>query len=142
MMGYGVSLGLAVVGLAMFFRNSDPSFDRSLFWRPRSGKQHKRDCWKDEHMWKKIVLNKEEERWLMVKRQHPIYLPFDEVTPWICEHLVEKYEDKSVERPEWMNAATSSNFIKRIAVLYRYHGKDENEVDEASEAVRSERFGP
>lgn len=67
----------------------------------------------------------------MVKRQYPIYLPFDEVTPWICEHLVEKYEDKSVERPEWMNAATSSNFIKRIAVLHRYHGKDENEVDEA-----------
>ena len=42
--GYGVSLGLAALGLVMFFRNCDPTFDRSLFWRPKSGKQHAREC--------------------------------------------------------------------------------------------------
>ncbi|GMH92585.1 hypothetical protein TL16_g12389 [Triparma laevis f. inornata] len=33
MTGYGVSLGLAAVGLVIFFKNCDPTFDRSLFWR-------------------------------------------------------------------------------------------------------------
>ncbi|GMI13429.1 hypothetical protein TrLO_g4178 [Triparma laevis f. longispina] len=32
MAGYGISLGLVVIGLAMYFRNCDPNFDRSLFW--------------------------------------------------------------------------------------------------------------
>lgn len=32
MLGYGIGLGLAAVGLVMFFRNCDPNFDRSLFW--------------------------------------------------------------------------------------------------------------
>lgn len=44
MTGYGISLGLAAVGLVMFFSNCDPNFDRSLFWRPKSGKQHIMDC--------------------------------------------------------------------------------------------------
>ena len=30
-LGYGVSLGLASIGLALFFKNCDKNFDRSLF---------------------------------------------------------------------------------------------------------------
>ena len=82
MLGYGVSLGLAAMGLALFFTNCDANFDRSLFRRPKSGKQHRRECWKDEKIWKKGLLTKDEEIWKgMVRRIHPTYLPFDMLTP-------------------------------------------------------------
>ena len=133
MLGYAVSLGLAAIGLALFLKNCDENFDRSLFWRPKSGKQHRRECWKDEKIWKKGLLTKDEEIWKgMVRRIHPTYLPFDMLTPWICETLVGKYEDKSVERPEWMSwEEAEDKFIKRIAEVYEWYGKDGEEVNEA-----------
>lgn len=53
MAGYGASLGLVAFGLAMFLSNCDPSFDRSLFRRPKRGKQHVRECCRDEIIWGK-----------------------------------------------------------------------------------------
>lgn len=43
-------------------------------------------------VWRIASPDKDDERWLILKRYHPTLLPFDVVTPWICEHLVEEYE--------------------------------------------------
>ncbi|GMH66769.1 hypothetical protein TL16_g04501 [Triparma laevis f. inornata] len=51
------------------------------------------------------------------------------MTPWICERLVEKYEEKSVKRPEWMNSKNDGKFTKRIAKIYAWKGTDREEVD-------------
>ena len=56
------------------------------------------------------------------------------LTPWICDHLVQKYNDKHVKRPEWMSGQEAeAKFIKRIAELYKWFGKDKDarEVDGA-----------
>lgn len=129
--GYGISLGLAVVGLGFFFMNCDPKFDKSLFWKVKHGRQHMGDCWKDEKIWKKTILKKETERWMTVKRKHATYLPFELITPWICEELVGKYEGGGVERPEWMSGKEEAKFIKRITVIFWWYGKDVEEVNEA-----------
>ncbi|GMH93336.1 hypothetical protein TL16_g12601 [Triparma laevis f. inornata] len=42
-----------------------------------------------------------------------------------------KYEDKSVERPEWMNKKIENNFIKRIAEIYTWKGSHGDEVNKA-----------
>ncbi|GMH60273.1 hypothetical protein TrLO_g15912 [Triparma laevis f. longispina] len=47
MMGYAICLALASVGLTLFLMNCDENFDRSLFWKPKSGKQHARSCLTD-----------------------------------------------------------------------------------------------
>ncbi|GMH56646.1 hypothetical protein TrLO_g14360 [Triparma laevis f. longispina] len=85
---YFFSLGLAGLGLVLFFLNCDTSFDKSLFWRPKSGKQATREKWSDEQPWKRGIQDKDEERWATLMRYHPIYLPFEMVTPWICEDLL------------------------------------------------------
>ena len=133
MLGYGVSLGLTAIGLALFFKNCDKFFDRSLFWRPKLGKQRTRDCWKDEKIWGIDFTTKDEEIWKgWVEIFHPIYLPFDMLTPWICQTLVGKYSDKSVERPKWMSGKEAEDkFIMRAAVVYEWYGKDGGEVNEA-----------
>lgn len=55
--------------------------------------------------------NKDQERgnykgW--IEGVHPTYLPFDMMTPWLCERLVVKYEDKSMKMPEFMNKKNES----------------------------------
>ena len=68
----------------------------------------------------------------MVAYTHPAYLEFDDVvTPWICEDLVEKYEEEGVERPKWMNSKNNGKFIKRIAEIYIWKGSDGEKVDVA-----------
>ncbi|GMI06803.1 hypothetical protein TrLO_g6166 [Triparma laevis f. longispina] len=62
---------------------------------------------------------------------NPTYLPFDLMTPWICETLVEKYEDVGVQRPEWMNSENNGKFIKRVAAVYIWKGMDGEKVDKA-----------
>lgn len=131
MMGYWANLGLAAVGLVMFLMSCDENFDRSLFWRPKSGKRHLRDCWNDKAVREKARKTKSDERWGLVAYTHPTYIPFDVVTPWLCEELVEKYEDKSVGRPEWMNSENNGKFIKCIAKIYKCKGSDKEEVDKA-----------
>lgn len=132
MAGYGISLGLAAVGLVMFFKNCDPDFDRSLFWRGKLGKQRTRDCWSDDEIWERTFKTKDEEKWKgWVETIHPTYLPFDLMTPWI-KSLVEKYGDEGVERPRWLDRGNESIFIKRVAEIYIWKGEDEVvEVDEA-----------
>ncbi len=54
------------------------------------------------------------------------------LTPWICQTLVGKYSDKSVERPKWMSGKEAEDkFIMRAAVVYEWYGKDGGEVNEA-----------
>ena len=67
----------------------------------------------------------------MAANTHPTFIPFDEVTPWICESLVVIHEDKSVERPEWMNKKNEGNFIKCITEIYKWKGTGGEEVDKA-----------
>ncbi|GMH71529.1 hypothetical protein TrLO_g9083 [Triparma laevis f. longispina] len=132
MAGFGLSFVLAAIGLAMFFRNCDPLFDRSLLWKAKSGKQMVRECWRDERIWRKARKTKNDERWGLVAYTHPAYLEFDDVvTPWICEDLVEKYEEEGVERPKWMNSKNNGKFIKRIAEIYIWKGSDGEKVDVA-----------
>ena len=135
MAGYGVSLGLAALGLVMFFRNCDSTFDRSLFWRPKHGKQLVRECWSDKNIWHMDVATKDDEIWGWVEFIHPTYFPFDLITLWLCEKLVEKYEDKNMERPERMNKKNEGKFIKRIAKIYAWKGTDGEEVDKALEKL-------
>ena len=135
MAAYGISLGLAAIGLALFLMNCDKNFDRSLFWRPMSGKQNVRDRWKDENIWSKDALTKNDDIWIWAGRLHPTYIPFDTLTPWICERLVEDYKDKSVERPKWIAGKISEDkFIKRMAQIYEWHGNDA-ETEEVNEAL-------
>ncbi|GMH68868.1 hypothetical protein TL16_g05029 [Triparma laevis f. inornata] len=131
MIGYFVSLIIVVIGLILFFVNCDENFDRSLFWKAKSGKQHARDCWKDARIWEKRLKSKDSEIWCWVEGVHPVYLPIDLVTPWVCETLVGKYEDKTVPRLEWMNAKNESAFIKRIVKIYMWYGSDEKLIDSA-----------
>ncbi|GMH64401.1 hypothetical protein TrLO_g8290 [Triparma laevis f. longispina] len=131
MAGYGISLGLEAVGFATFFMNCDPNFDRSLFWRPKSGQQHARDAFNDVKIREKGCKTKDDEHWGWIGFIHPTYLPFDCMTPWVCERLVEKYEDKSVGRPEWMNEENEDTFIKRIAEIYTWKGSHGEEVNKA-----------
>ncbi|GMH76012.1 hypothetical protein TL16_g06942 [Triparma laevis f. inornata] len=130
MTGYAASLGLAVVGLALFLNNCDPKFDRSLFWKAKRGEQHARECWSDEKVWEKDFKTKDEEIWKgWIETIHPTYLPFDLMTQWL-KRLVEKFE-RGVERPEWINAENEKNFIKRIAEIYIWKGTGGEEVDMA-----------
>ena len=118
--------------LALFLRNCDENFDRSLFWRPKSGKQLCRECWMDTKTWHKESLTKNDEVWNWAEFIHPTYLPFDILTPWICETLVGKYYDKSVERPEWMRSKEAEGkFIKRVSEIYEWYGEDGENVNEA-----------
>ncbi|GMH75404.1 hypothetical protein TL16_g06753 [Triparma laevis f. inornata] len=131
MAGYGISLVLAAVGLVIFFKNCNDHFDRSLFWRPKTGNQHMRDNLKDEKLWDKGCKSKDDEFWGWVGFIHPTYLDFDLMTPWICERLVEKYELGGLARPEWMDSENSEKFIKRITEVYAWKGSHEEEVDKA-----------
>lgn len=47
--------------MVMFFKNCDPSFDRSLFWRSRSRKEHAKECCRDETIWDTGIKTKNEE---------------------------------------------------------------------------------
>lgn len=123
MQGYFITLGLAFVGLIIFFMNCDSNFDKSLFWRPKSGKQHVRECWRDVKIWSKSWKTKDEEVYKgWIECIHPTYLPFDLMADWICGEVVEKYEDRKVERPEWMNKKGEGKFIKRITEVYSWGG--------------------
>ncbi|GMH78561.1 hypothetical protein TL16_g07852 [Triparma laevis f. inornata] len=82
-------------------------------------------------MWRRKRQIKDEERWELLDC-HSTYIPFDVVTPWICEELVSKYDDKSVKRPDWMSGkGRKSKCIKRIAAIYTWYVKDEEEVNYA-----------
>ncbi|GMH79514.1 hypothetical protein TL16_g08173 [Triparma laevis f. inornata] len=67
--------------------------------------------------WKGDQKDKYQEIWEWIHDIHPTYLPFDETTSWICKHLVEKNEDKSVERPEWTIKKNEGKFVKRTAAV-------------------------
>ena len=97
MAAYGVALLLMAVGLTLFFKNMDEGFDISLFSKRKSGKQHIRNCWVDEKIWKRSFKSKDAERYGRVRGNHPTYLPFDEILPWL-DDLATKYEDEQVER--------------------------------------------
>ncbi|GMH58934.1 hypothetical protein TL16_g02721 [Triparma laevis f. inornata] len=131
MAGYGVSLGLATAGLAIFFRNCEPTFDWRLFWRPKSGRQHVRDILRSKKIWAKAHKTKDDESWDWIGFIYPTYLPFDFMTPWMCEDLVEKYEEEGVTRPDWMNNEKKDEFIKRIVTIYEWKGAYEEEIGEA-----------
>ncbi|GMH65857.1 hypothetical protein TL16_g11548 [Triparma laevis f. inornata] len=142
MTAYGVSLTLVAVGLVLFFVNCDPNFDRSLFWRPKSGKQHIRESFQDESIWAKGYATKDDENWSWVVGIHPTYLPFDEVTPWICDCLAGKYDkmydtlNKGVERPEWMSGKENEGkFIERVVEIYTWRGEDDKDVKEVNKAL-------
>ncbi|GMH83329.1 hypothetical protein TL16_g09560 [Triparma laevis f. inornata] len=142
---YFFSLGLAGLGLVLFFLNCDTSFDKSLFWRPKSGKQATREKWSDEQPWKRGIQDKDEERWATLMRYHPIYLPFEMVTPWICEDLVKKYEEgdggeNGVERPFWMTGENEEKFLKRIIKCYEWLG-EERERDRMVNGALKKLFG-
>ncbi|GMH71523.1 hypothetical protein TrLO_g9081 [Triparma laevis f. longispina] len=122
MTGYGASLGVVVVGLAMFLMSCDTNFDRSLFWKAKSGKQHVRECWRSETIWTTKRKSKDAEIWGWFAHIHPIFFPFDLLTPWICEELFEKYGNEGVERPEWMNEENNGKFIKRVVEIYIWKG--------------------
>lgn len=94
MLGYGISLGLAAAGFAMFYKNCDENFDRSTFYRPEIGKKYIKEWFSSSHVNNVKLSDKDEERWYVIKRKHPLYLPFDNITLWLCKDLVEKYEDK------------------------------------------------
>ena len=66
-----------------------------------------------------------------IESMNPTYLPFDLMTTWICETLVEKYEDVGWQRPAWMNSENNGKFIKRVAAVYIWKGMDEEKVDKA-----------
>lgn len=79
-----------------------------------------------------LGLSQDEEIWkAWIECIHLTYLLFDFMTQWIYERFVEKYEDKSVERPEWMNKENEGKFIKRIAEIYIWKGTGGEEVDKA-----------
>ncbi|GMH53840.1 hypothetical protein TrLO_g14765 [Triparma laevis f. longispina] len=118
---YAFSLGLAAIGFAMFMYYCSDNFDRGLFWKPKSGKERTKDCWRDEQIWEKKFTTKDEEIYKgWIEEFHPAYLPFPEMTAWISENLVTKYENKTAERPEWMVGKNEGKFIKRIVVLYEW----------------------
>ena len=127
MAAYGVALLLMAVGLTLFFKNMDESFDVSLFWKRKSGKEHVKEIWVDEKIWGKASKAKDDELWDWVGYNHPTYLPFDEILPWL-DDLATKYEDEQVERPEWLEG---DKFVKRIVTIYHWYGKDQERADEA-----------
>ncbi|GMI02539.1 hypothetical protein TrLO_g8526 [Triparma laevis f. longispina] len=137
MQAYVASMLLAAFGLFLFIRNCDENFDRKLYLKPKSGKEHARECWKDEKPWIKGHLDKDDDVWAWVGGIHPTYLPFDMVTVWICEKLVGKYGEfgpllpAPMERPKWMTGEEEEKFIMRIVALYEWHGKDIEEVNRA-----------
>jgi hypothetical protein len=115
---YLVTLTIQLCGLLLFITNLEEDFDKKLMWKPVTGKRHGQNCWEDEKIWEKKFLTKDEERYYWVSSISPVYLPFEAITQWIWIDLVVKYEDKTVERPEWMKDEDS--FIKRIVALYRW----------------------
>ncbi|GMH60497.1 hypothetical protein TrLO_g7860 [Triparma laevis f. longispina] len=131
---YVISLALAAVGPVIFFRYCDEDFDLSIFWRPYSGKQHVKEWFTSDRVNNVKLTNKDEERWNIIKRKHPVYLPFEEITLWLCKHLVETYEDRNVERPVWMTGKNEDPFIKRIVAIYEWKNlgaRFDNELNEA-----------
>ena len=136
MLGYGVILALTLAGLTLFFLNCDENFDRNLFWRPKSGKEHCRDCWQDEVIWTPRHKEMDSEIWGWVGHTHPTYLPFDDMSRWLCKNLVEKYEDKAVERPDWMRGKLAESLlIKRFAEIYTWKGLNMEDVNEAMDKL-------
>ena len=117
---------LMAIGLVIFFKNTNESFNLSLFWRRKSGKNLVRDCWLDDKIWAKEYQSKKDEQWGWIDTVHPIYLPFDLIVPWFKD-LVDKYENE-VERPEWLD---NDKFVKRIVTIFRWRGTYSEEVNEA-----------
>ncbi|GMI14045.1 hypothetical protein TrVE_jg2941 [Triparma verrucosa] len=113
----------------------NPNFNRSLFWKPKTGRSHNASCWRSSKIWNVNDANlrtKDDERYLVwLKCIHPIYLPFSEITEWICVDLIEKYENNIVERPAWMSGSSSFEFVKRVSELYSWRGEDVEIVDAA-----------
>ena len=87
-----------------------------------------KECWLDGG-WNKDLETRDDEIWSWVYYIHPTYFPFDELVPWISEDLVAKYEDKAVERPEWM--VNENEVVKRIVEVFKWKGKHEEVADEA-----------
>mmetsp|Transcript_3697 Transcript_3697/g.7031 ORF Transcript_3697/g.7031 Transcript_3697/m.7031 type:complete len:607 (+) Transcript_3697:126-1946(+) len=130
--GMGIYAATAVgacLGLLIFMMNCDKNFEKALFWRPKSGKQHVLDSCQSKTIRKTFCKTKDDEIWLLwVESVHPAYLPFDFITKWICEDLVDKYTglNNLEERPEWMIGDKEALFLKRIVTIYTWYG---NEAD-------------
>ncbi|GMH65365.1 hypothetical protein TrLO_g12698 [Triparma laevis f. longispina] len=74
------------------------------------------------------------------RQLHPRYLPFDLMTTWICEDLLEKYENKSVERPKWMaGKGNEAKFINCVVEIHTW--KDEDEIAEKVNKALDKLFG-
>ncbi|GMH60492.1 hypothetical protein TrLO_g7859 [Triparma laevis f. longispina] len=63
MLGYGISLGLAAAGFAMFYKNCDENFDHSTSYRPETGKKYIKEWFSSSHANNVKLSNKDEERW-------------------------------------------------------------------------------
>ncbi|GMH98078.1 hypothetical protein TrST_g10770 [Triparma strigata] len=130
--GMGIYAATAVgacLGLLIFMMNCDENFEKALFWRPKSGTQHVLDSCQSKTIRKTFCKTKDDEIWLLwVESVHPAYLPFDFITKWICEDLVDKYTGMNnlEERPEWMIGDKEALFLKRIVTIYTWYG---NEAD-------------
>ena len=116
-------------GLFLFFKHCHKDFDLATFWRPTSGKKLVQSCWRDSTKWILAAKTKDDDFWGYIIGLHPTYLPTEELSDWLCVNLIEKYEDRSAARPEWMRGDGEFKFIKRILTVYNWKGVDEGEAE-------------
>ncbi|GMH84660.1 hypothetical protein TL16_g09988 [Triparma laevis f. inornata] len=137
MLMYWFCLIGALLGLAIFFRNCNKNFTISTFWKPISAKKHVKRIWRDPRVWEKAYMTKDEEIWGWVWKIHPTYLPFDALTTWLCEDLVNKYggwggEEGGLERPDYL----SGKFVTRMYTIYLWRKDlDEEEARRVDSAL-------
>ncbi|GMH78097.1 hypothetical protein TL16_g07666 [Triparma laevis f. inornata] len=135
-----VTLSGALIGLRLFFKNCCKKFNVSLFWKPKSGKEHIESAWRDPEVWgsnMNPVKTKDDDYWEWAILLHPTYLPLEELTSWLCYRLVKKYADRTTPRPSWMSGYEEIVFIKRILTIYNWKGVNEEEAQRVDDALET-----
>eukprot|EP00519_Triparma_laevis_P006687 CAMPEP_0182510772 /NCGR_PEP_ID=MMETSP1321-20130603/29345_1 /TAXON_ID=91990 /ORGANISM="Bolidomonas sp., Strain RCC1657" /LENGTH=287 /DNA_ID=CAMNT_0024717303 /DNA_START=24 /DNA_END=883 /DNA_ORIENTATION=+ len=146
---YWFTLVGAFLGLTIFFKNCHKDFSISTFWMPVRGKEHVSRIWRDLNVWEKAYCYKGEEIWGWVSKMHPVYLPFDDMTAWLCEDLVAKYghggggclggneSGVEIERADFL----TSEFVTRIYTIYSWKKDLDEDVAMKVDAALKALFG-
>ena len=129
-----VAMLLCVFGMWLFLNNVDEDFDKSILWRPKTGKQLAADCFADEKIWSKNFVTKDDEKWGDVSETNPMYVPKGLACEFVEERALkfamkergvekkegeEKVKEGGEKRPEWL---TEEKLGKRVVMIFKWYG--------------------
>ena len=106
------------------------SYDKSLLWKRKTGKARHFEFWNDDVIHCTGAATKDEDRYISLKKIHPLYHTKSVTENWITEDLARQFQGGEVARPSWLGQA----FKDRMVVIFKFW-KDEAAEGRVREAL-------